>query len=107
MATGRVLAVEKFDVRLDRPFNSNPSAAVAPRVGGFAAAGAMFIGRALAGSGVGYRHAIRMKSGEMAVFELDFAYKVGECLAFRQGLTSESIEDRWPIRALPGECEQG
>jgi hypothetical protein len=103
---GKILAVEEFRVQRDRPFNSGAYAAAVPYVGGLAAAGAMLVGRAATSTDTAYRHAIRMKTGELYVFELEFAYKVGECIAFRQGLSSESVQDMWPVRALPGECER-
>jgi len=53
-------------------------------------------------SGFTYLHTIRLADGKERKVNLDVAYKVGECIAFRSGLKEE---DQWPIRALAGECK--
>lgn len=49
-----------------------------------------------------YRHNVRMKGGVVKTIEVKYTFKIGECVAFRPGLSSD---DPLPIPAIPSECE--
>lgn len=51
--------------------------------------------------GRAYRHTFRLDNGVDKHMNLDFQYKLGECIAFRPGFAQDDV---FPVRALAGEC---
>lgn len=80
---------------------SSGSAAMVPAVGIAMAPAVAALGDAIRDTGFFHRHVLRMADGQARQFDLQFSYRVDECLALRPGLTEENT---WPVRALPGEC---
>jgi hypothetical protein len=96
LPVGRVVTVERVDFQRQAQLSTV----------GLASAGVGPLGAAIANSvrnaDWSYRYNLVMKDGVTRIVESQYLYKQGECLAFRSGLSVESVS---AVRALPSECD--
>jgi hypothetical protein len=106
LAVGRVVAVEPYRIDVIQPQTDHRRYAALTGVIGLAPTLAItYLSRPPRHADTGYRHAVRLRAANsLILFEHELAYPVGECVAFRPGLSSGDVAGAWPVKALPGEC---
>lgn len=99
LAVGKIATVEKVNFQRDRP---RPTPAITSVQAGLITAVMMPVAEAIRNADWFYRYSVQMKSGDIRVFELNYVFKVGDCIALRPGLSPDSVG---VIPALAGQCD--
>lgn len=106
LPVGRVVAVESYRIDVIQPATDYHRYAGLTAVIGLGPTLAItYLSRPAPKADTGYRTAVRLlASDQLVLFEHEFAYQVGDCVAFRPGLSSNEVAGSWPVKALSGEC---
>lgn len=99
LPVGRVTSVQRVPIDKDVRFTAGESGAM--MAGGAGLLG-ILVTESLRSNDWNYRYSVQMKDGSDRIVESQFLYKVGECLAFRSGLSAESVS---AVRSRVGECD--